>query len=127
MRMLLIDVYNREVKLVEASTLEDYYRLLNTDIVEMPDRRIGHLDKVYEIICDEEGKCKEAPKISAVDSNMEPMLVGNLLIAGSLDNSGNRIPLADEDIVYIVQFIKNGHTANYPESYPILTQCEYAM
>ena len=120
MRMLLIDVQIGKVEVVEANSLEDYYRILN---VERQNRRIGHLDKKYEIICEEEGLCKENPKISAVNDKYEVMLVGNLLIAGSLDDNGCLIPLTDEDIAYVMQYIKMSTTRRYPQKYPILYSC----
>ena len=53
MKMLLIDVKNREVRMLEASTLKEYYKLIGCDIIDIVQRKIA--GKYYEIICDDEG------------------------------------------------------------------------
>ena len=98
-KMFLITA--EETKVVKASELEDYYRLIGCDCIDIVARKIG--DKYLEIICDDEGLLKENPRISAVDKNMKPALVGNLLIAGSTDEDGELTSLTDKDI----ELIKN--------------------
>ena len=98
-KMFLITA--EETKVVKASELEDYYRLIGCDCIDIVARKIG--DKYLEIICDDEGLLKENPRISAVDKNMKPTLVGNLLIAGPTDEDGELTSLTDKDI----ELIKN--------------------
>ena len=51
---LLIDVEQSKVQIVtDASSLQDYYKLLNCDLIDIVRRRIG--GRHYNIICDEEG------------------------------------------------------------------------
>lgn len=123
MKMLLLDVMEEKVEIVDAETLEDYYRLIKTDLIDIVKRNIS--GESYEIICDDEGLLKGTPKISAINDMGEPMLVGNLLIAGGVDREGNLKPMEDEDIEYVMQFIQTMYTRNHPEGYPMLTQCEY--
>lgn len=99
-KMFLITA--EETKVVKASELEDYYRLIGCDCIDIVARKIG--DKYFEIICDDEGLLKENPRISAIDKNkMKPALVGNLLIAGPTDEDGELTSLTDKDI----ELIKN--------------------
>ena len=96
-KMFLITA--EETKVVNASELEDYYRLIGCDCIDIVARKIGN--KYFEIICDDEGLLKENPRISAVDKNMKPALIGNLLIAGPVDEDGELTSLSDEDISII--------------------------
>ena len=123
MKMILLDVKNEVVEIVEADGLQDYYRHIGTDVIDIVTRRIG--GEPYEIICDDEGLLKEYPKISAIDDMGQPMLVGNLLIAGGVDIEGNLEPVEIEDIEYVMQFIQTMYTRSYPEGYKMLTQVSY--
>ena len=81
MKMLLIDVKNREVRMLEASSLKEYYKLIGCDIIDIVQRKIA--GKYYEIICDDEGLLVDAPILSAAwETTKKPALFGNLLIAG---------------------------------------------
>ena len=54
LRMLLIDVWNSNAQFVEIKDdLDDFYRLLNCDTIDIVQRSIGGV--VYEIICDDNG------------------------------------------------------------------------
>lgn len=123
MKMILLDVKNDVVEIVEADGLQDYYKYIGTDVIDIVTRRIG--GEHYEIICDDEGLFKEYPKISAIDDMGQPMLVGNLLIAGGVDNEGNLEPVEIEDIEYVMQFIQTMYTRHYPDGYKMLTQVSY--
>lgn len=122
-RMLLIDVKNCDVREVHADGLEDYYELLDCECVDIVTRRIGN--KLYDIICDDEGLLVENPIISAVDKDFQPMLVGNLLIAGLADEEGHLTSLTDRDILRIEFNILVGKRSDRPDGYPILTKCNY--
>lgn len=123
MKMILLDVKNDVVEIVEADGLQDYYKHIGTDVIDIVTRRIG--GEPFEIICDDEGLFKEYPKISAIDDMGQPMLVGNLLIAGGVDNEGNMEPVEIEDIEYVMQFIQTMYTRHYPDGYKMLTQVSY--
>lgn len=97
MRALLIK--GLDVTEVEANGLEDYYRLMEVDIIDIVTREIG--GKFYDIICDDEGLLKEKPIPTMFDSEKQPMIFGNIIIAGLADDEGNMTDLTDEDIVRI--------------------------
>lgn len=84
---------------VEANGLEDYYRLMEVEIIDIVTRKIN--GKYYDIICDDEGLLKDKPIPTVFDTNREPMIVGNIIIAGLADEDGNMTDLTDEDIVAI--------------------------
>ena len=53
------------------------------------------------------------------------MFVGNLIIAGKVDEDGNLTDLLDMDIKHIRENIHHMRTRNYPEGYKMLCQVEY--
>lgn len=65
MKMLLLDVYNNEVKMVEVNGLDDYYKYIGCSCIDIVRRKIG--DLTVEIVCDDEGTFVEHPKVSAID------------------------------------------------------------
>ena len=67
---------NDNVTVVEVNGLQDYYRLIGCDCIEITNREIR--GKRYDIICDDEGLLKAEPQVSAVNGRGEAMLVGNL-------------------------------------------------
>lgn len=97
MRGLLIKGMN--VTEVQASELEDYYRLMEIDTIDIVTREIN--GKYYDIICDDEGLLKEHPIPTVFDIDRKPMIFGNIIIAGLADETGNMTDLTDEDIVKI--------------------------
>lgn len=99
---VLVDVINKRIETREVEdTLEEYYNLLNCDMIEIVSRHIGGKD--YDIICDEEGLLKVNPIVSAFDSLNQPMLVGNLFIVNYGEN-GKEASLTEEDIDHILKF-----------------------
>lgn len=111
----LIDVGdpdNSGVKEIGKS-LEDYYELLDCDIIDITSRRIN--GEWYEIVCDDEALLKNNPVISAIDSGSQPVLCGNLFIT-KYDNDGGLKSLEDEDIVNIERNL----VAFLPEFRPVI-------
>lgn len=107
-------------------SLDAFYNLLDCNLVEMPERKIGARNgRYYTVICDEEGLFAEQPKISAIDNMGQPMLVGNLFICNTDYENGELKSLTDDDIKYISRFIQPQATRNFPKPYPMLHQCEY--
>lgn len=97
MRALLIK--GLDVTEVQANGLEDYYKLMEVDIIDIVTREIG--GKFYDVICDDEGLLKENPIPTMFDDEKQPMIFGNIIIAGLADGEGNMTDLTDEDIVRI--------------------------
>ena len=123
MRGLLLNVVEDRVEIVETNGLDDYYRLMGCSVIDITQRKIA--GKYYDIICDDEGLLKENSKISAITHMGQPMLVGNLIIAGEADADGNLTDLLDTDIAHIYKNIHFFRTTNHPEGYNILCEVGY--
>ena len=126
---VLLDVEKNTVEKVEFEpTLENYYKMLNCDMIEIATRKIGVKNgRVFAIVCDEEGALKEDPKISAINDIGEAMLVGSLLIVGEADDDGNETSITDSDADFIIGKVQDMSTRLYPNPYKMLTQCEYCF
>ena len=122
-RLLLLDVENEVVKEVEVgqSDLDKFHTLLNCRCFDITSRQIG--GRYFDIFCDDEGLLMDDPKISAIDIELQPMLVGNLIFANH-DGEGNTTDLSDDDIQHIRKNIKHICTNKYPLGYPML-MCAY--
>ena len=99
---LLIDVKNnpgkvREVE-VEEGNLEELYSILDCRIIDIVQRKIG--EKVFDIVCDDEGALVENPIVSAIGKDCRVMLVGNLFICNHYKE--HLTSLSDDDAAYIV-------------------------
>lgn len=99
-KAFLIDVQNSNPYVVEIQemSLDIIYKLLNCTCFDIAHRKIG--SSIYDIFCDDEGLLKCNPILSAMSSNNEPMLVGNLLVTKS-NAEGETISLADSEIAEI--------------------------
>ena len=62
---LFLDMENDEVRIVTVNGLQDYYRLIGCDCIEIANREIR--GKRFDIICDDEGLLKAEPQVSAVN------------------------------------------------------------
>lgn len=120
MKMLLLNVTNETVTVVDAETLDDFYKLLGCDCIDIVNRRVGKMS--FDIICDDEGLFVNDPKISAIGNMGEVVLVGNLLLCKGTDKNGDLLPLEDEDIAYLKRYIVKLCTHHFPKGYPMLTQ-----
>lgn len=74
--------------------LEEYYRLIETDIIEeVPCKVAGY---PMRIICDEEGRRKRRiPSCAYEDGTVR--IVGNALFLGAADDEGNYTGLSDKE------------------------------
>lgn len=100
-RLLLLDVIDSEgFKEIECDGLQDYYDALKCDCFDIANRRIGDEDRRFDIFVDDCGLFVDSPIVSAIDSNLKPALVGNLIFAHH-DAEGNTTGLSDDDIEYI--------------------------
>ena len=123
MKTVLLNVFEEKVEIVDIEpTLEEYYRLLQCDLIDIVPRKIG--GEWFDVMCDDEGTFKEPQKISAINDMGEPMFVGNLMFFKN-DGQGNLLGLDDEEIQHIQKHIQHMFTKKYWAGYPMLTQCEY--
>ena len=124
MKMLLLDVKNREVKMVEANELDDYYRLIGCRTIDIVSRSIG--DVRVEIVLDDEGAIIDKPKASAIDIDGTPMLFGNLLVAsGRVTDDGELTELTEEEVDEIMDNVATISTSVYKEPYPAFVEVDY--
>lgn len=112
---VLIDVKNKVIEVKEIEdTLDNLYEILNCDMIEITQRKIGIGNDYYDIVCDEEGLLKETRIPSAFDSVGVPLLVGNLFIVKN-DGKGNLRSLTDKQIEKVLKFahmVKHGEEVN---------------
>ena len=124
MKMLLLDVVNKDVRMVEANTLDDYYKLIGCDYVDIIHRRIGDVE--VEIVLDDEGLLVEDPKPSGISVDGTPMLFGNLLIAnGRVTDDGELTELTEEEVDEIMDNVATISTSVYKEPYPAFVEMDY--
>ena len=124
MKMLLLDVKNRDVKMVEANDLEDYYRLIGCRTIDIVSRTIG--DVKVEIVLDDEGAIIDKPKVSAIDIDGTPMLFGNLLVAsGRVTEDGELTELTKAEVDEIMDNVATIATSVYTEPYPVFVEMDY--
>ena len=124
MKYSLLDVKNREVKIVEANDLEHYYRLIGCRTIDIISRTIG--DVKVEIILDDEGAIIDKPKVSAIDIDGTPMLFGNLLVAsGRVTEDGELTELTRAEIDEIMDNVATITTSVYKEPYPVFVEMNY--
>ena len=124
MKMLLLDVENKEVKVVEANTLDDYRKFIGCRYIDIVRRWIG--DVVVEIVIDDEGALVDNPKVSAIGVDGTPMLYGNLLIAsGRVTDDGELTEINGAELDELMDNIATITTSIYKEPYPVFVEVDY--
>lgn len=120
---VLLDAYEKRVDRAEiAADLRAYYAVLDCNCIDIVSRTIG--GKRYDIVCDDEGLFKEDCRISAVDSNYEPMLVGSLFVCQH-DGEGNEISISEDDIAHVLRYVRTLPTRRYPDGLVVITNVGY--
>ena len=124
MKMLLLDVENRDVKMVDANGLDDYYRLIGCRTIDIVSRSIG--DIRVEIVIDDEGALVDNPKISAIDIDGTPMLFGNLLVAsGRVTDDGELTELTKAEVKDLMNNLATITTSVYKETQQVKVEMNY--
>ena len=125
MKMLLLDVENKEVKMVEENTLDDYRKFIGCRYIDIVRRWIG--DVVVEIVIDDEGAIIDNPKVSAIGVDGTPMLYGNLLVAsGRVTDDGELTELDEDEVEAILTWnVATITTSVYKEPYPVFVEVDY--
>ena len=124
MKMLLLDVENKEIKKVEANGLDDYYELIGCRCIDIVRRTIGDVE--VEIVLDDEGTLVNQPKISAISPEGTPMLCGNLLVAsGRVTDDGELTELTEGEVDEIMDNVATITTSVYKEPYPVFVEVDY--
>ena len=124
MKMLMLDVVNKNIKMVEANTLADYYKLIGCRCMDIIHRKIGDVE--VEIVLDDEGLLVENPKPSAISVDGTPVLFGNLLIvSGRVTDDGELTELTKEEVDEIMDNVATITTSVYTEPYPAFVEVDY--
>ena len=125
MKMLLLDVENKEIRIVEANGLDDYYELIGCRCIDIVRRTIGNVE--VEIVIDDEGALVNQPKILAISPEGIPMLYGNLLVAsGRVTDDGELTELDEDEIEAILTWnVATITTSIYKEPYPVFVEVDY--
>lgn len=119
--VLVLDVKSDKIRPAECDDLIDFYRELNADLFDIAKRKIG--GKYYDIFCDDIGLWRDNPVVSAIDSNMKPMLVGNLVFANH-DSTGETTSLTEEDVERIVHNLYLVKSAGDDKEHMVI-MCDY--
>lgn len=118
MKVLVINTEKLEPQIVETpGGLDEWYKLIGCSLIDIVYRQIG--GRYYDIILDDEG-IRPGAKVTGLDSELEPQLVGNLVIC-NYDGEGGEAGLTEEDIEHIKRHIvvcvedKKYHSINNTE------------
>lgn len=123
-KTVLLDVYEKSVKVMEIEgELEEFYENIGCSYIDITRRKIG--DRWFDLVVDDEGLLENFPIISAFDSRMRPVLVGNLMFFNVCEG-GELVSLTESDVNYIKSYIKEVVTLdNGVNPYPVITNCDY--
>jgi len=121
-KAFFLDSVNKITKVVDVNTLDDYYKLIGCDCIDIVTRKIGR--KIYDIIIDDEGLLKDDPLISAIDDLGRVMLVGSLIVCGLADDEGEPTDLKPADVAYIKKRVHTLNTRKHADLL-MLTSCNY--
>ena len=102
--------------------LQTYYDVLGCDCFDIANRYID--GKRFDIFCDDMGLFNDNPIPSALDNDLKPVLVGNLIFANH-DYAGNTISLSEEDISHIRSHILHVHNFNNNMEWDVVCPVEY--
>lgn len=123
MKLFLLDVVNNKTQIVNCDGLDDYYKYIGCENIDIVKRTIG--DVPVNIICDDEALLKATPKVSAVDVVGLPALFGNLLVAGAQVIDGELTELTTEEIKQIMFNTAIVTTSVHTKPYRIFVEIDY--
>lgn len=122
-RCLVLDVLTgKGLYEKECNELQDYYDALGCDCFDIATRKID--GRYFDMFVDDVGLFSDNPIPSALDKDMKPMLVGNIVFANH-DNEGNTTSLLDEDIDHIRQHTMGVVDFNNKKTWDAVFPVEY--
>ena len=99
MKVLVIDTDKKSPRIEETpGGLEEWQKLVNCRLIAISYYKIN--GKAYDIISDDEALLKAGGKVTAIDRERGPLLVGNLVIC-NYDGEGGEAGLSEDDISHI--------------------------
>ena len=118
-------VNEKGMEVVEIpNDIDKFYEIIGCRCIDIATRRIGEKKKYYDIIVDDEGLLVDNPRVSAIDSNLKAMLVGNLIIT-NYNDEGETTTLTNEDIAYLSQYVEKLFNFRTYEYQWLLTEVNY--
>ena len=119
---LLVDVQKDRVELVEVTNTYSCSMWIGCkeEYVEIISREIDK--RKYKIVCDNRALLRDDPIISAVNADLQPMLMGNLIILA--DENGARASLKVDDLLNLKDCIGRAFNERKPDGYPVVCWME---
>ena len=112
----------------ECNDLQDFYDAIKADPFDIAVRNVG--GRNFDFFVDDNGLFEENAIPSVVDSALNPLLVGNLVIANH-DAEGNTTDLSDDDIKVIKNNIEwfgvNFYGVAGFRLVPVITNADYPI
>lgn len=100
-QVVYLDVYHGKKPVVRLikDNLDTFYKMLNATTIDVIRRPFK--GKFFNVIVDDEGLLKKSPKVSAINYNYNPALVGNLIVTGVTNEDGELTGLTPDDVKLI--------------------------
>ena len=124
MRGLLLDVWNNVVREEDPQDLDDYYKILRCDTIDIKERRVGNEKLPFSIVCDDNGLFEKDIRISATNNDNDLMFVGSIFVTGPWDGEESMMALEQVQVDYLMKYIKTAIRADGVRN-PVLTCCNY--
>lgn len=101
MKVLLIDTDSIKPEIIETEGgLKEWRSLLKCDSIDISYLQIQ--GRYFDFIIDDCGLMRQGAKVTAIDGNQKPQLVGSLIICNYDGNSGES-SLTEDDINHIMK------------------------
>lgn len=114
MKCLLIDVYENKIQIVDCNGLDDYYKYLKCNSIDIVQRKIN--DYLFRIVLDDVGALIDNPKCSATNG-FDDSLYGNLLICSNTVIDGDLQSIELNLIHVLMSSVFIGFDLKYIEEY----------
>lgn len=96
-KAFLVDAQGHSASVVEVEDdLPNLYDILHCDMIDITVASVGATS--FDIVCDDEGLLKSDAITTALDYNLDPVLVGSLLFCHH-DEDGHLTSITDEDVM----------------------------
>lgn len=121
---ILVDVLHSKCQILEIrDELDEFYRILNCDTIDIVKRRIGRDGKqvTCDIVCNDEGFLVPEP-ISAVNTTFTDAIAGSIFIVGSSDGE-HLVSLSDTDAKEVLRNIVLVNEKG--QTHHVVTHCNY--
>ena len=101
--------------------LKVYYKLLDCSCITITTLKVN--GKEFDVICDDEGLLTKK-SVSALDDNLNPVLVGNLIFAHH-DDEGELVDITREEADFLSENLALVKDIETGEIYPVIANVNY--